>query len=70
MNQATQPGQPPSDDERARRKKAVDYARGSVRLEGFVLDEVAEALFASYVNGEIDRPELDAAVAQLDASYG
>jgi hypothetical protein len=29
-----------------------------------------EALFASHVNGEIDRPELDAAVAKLAASYG
>jgi hypothetical protein len=70
MKQATQPGQPLSDDERARRKKAVDYARGSIRLEGFVLEEEAEAPFASYVNGEIDRPEHDAAVAKLAASYG
>jgi hypothetical protein len=70
MNQATQPGPLLSDDERARRQKAIDYARGSVRLEGFVLDEEAEALFARYVNGEIDRPELDAAVAKLAHSYG
>jgi hypothetical protein len=42
----------------------------SIRLEGFVLDDAAEALFARYVQGEIDRPELDAAVAKLAASYG
>ncbi len=59
-----------SDDERRRREKAVAYARGSVRLEGFILDDAAEALFARYVQGEIDRPELDAAVAKLAASYG
>jgi hypothetical protein len=70
MTQATRVTHPLSEEERARRKKAIDYARGSVRLEGFVLDEQAEALFARYVNGEIDRPELDAAVAKLAASYG
>ncbi len=70
MTQAIHAAHPISEEERARRKKAIDYARGSVRLEGFVLDEQAEALFARYVNGEIDRPELDAAVAKLAASYG
>jgi hypothetical protein len=70
MNQTTQPGQPLSAEERARRQKAIDYARGSVRLEGFILDDAAEALFARYVEGEIDRPALDAAVAKLAASYG
>ncbi|WP_158744933.1 antitoxin VbhA family protein [Acidisphaera sp. L21] len=70
MNQTKQQGRPLSAGERARRKKAIDYARGSVRLEGFVLDDAAEALFACYVQGEIDRRELDAAVAGLAASYG
>jgi hypothetical protein len=31
--------------ERTRPQKAIDYARGSLRLEGFVLDETSEALF-------------------------
>jgi hypothetical protein len=70
MTEATRPGPSLSADERARRKKAIDYARGSVRLEGSILDDRAEALFGRYVNGEIDRSELDAAVAELAASYG
>jgi hypothetical protein len=70
MTQASHVAHPLSDEERARRKKAINYARGSLRLEGFVLDEKAEPLFSRYVNGEIDRPELDAAVAKLAASYG
>jgi hypothetical protein len=70
MTQATQPGPLPSDDERARRQKTIDYARGSVRLDGFVLNEEAEALLARDVNGEMNRPELAAAVAKLATSYG
>ena len=70
MNQTTQPSQPLSAEERARRKKAIDYARSSVRLEGFVLDDAVSALFVRYVQGAIDRRELDAAVAGLAASYG
>ncbi len=59
-----------SEDERARRKAAVDTGRGSVRLEGFILDEQAEALFARYVDGELDNAELNEAVLKLGASYG
>ena len=70
MTEATRPGPPLSVDERARRKKAIDYARGRVRLEGFILDDWVEALFARYVNGEIDRHGLDAAVADLAVAYG
>jgi hypothetical protein len=51
-----------SDAERAKRKAAVDYARGSVRLEGFVLSEFAEDLNRRYINGEITRAEKTAAV--------
>jgi hypothetical protein len=51
-----------SSAERARRKAAVDYARGSVRLEGFVLSEFAEDLNRRYVNGEITRAEKTAAL--------
>jgi Antitoxin VbhA len=70
MTKATRPGPPLCPDERTRRKKAIDYARGSVRLEGFILDDRAEALFARYVNSEIDRHGLDAAVADLAVAYG
>ena len=51
-----------SDTERNRRQNAVDYARASVRLEGFVLDPDIEALNARYVNGELTSEELTAAI--------
>ena len=54
-----------SPEERARRQKAVDFARGSVRLEGFVLDDAAERLFARYVAGALSREELNAEVLKL-----
>lgn len=59
-----------TDEERGRRRKAIDTARASVRLEGLVLDEGSEALFARYVDGEMTRPELNEAVQKLAASYG
>jgi hypothetical protein len=61
---------PISEEERARRKAAIDTGRASVRLEGFILDEQAEALFARYVDGELDNSELNEAVLKLGASYG
>ena len=48
--------------ERARRKAAVDYGRGSVRLEGFVLSPEAEELNRRYVDGEITSVEHSAAI--------
>jgi len=50
--------------QRERRKQAIDFARGSVRLEGFVLDDQTEALFARYIDGDLDRPGLTAAILQ------
>ena len=44
-------------EERARRKAAVDYARGSVRLEGFIVSPFAEELNRRYIDGEITRKE-------------
>ena len=49
-------------EERARRKAAVDYGRGSVRLEGFVVSDFAEALNRRYIDGEITRAEFTAAI--------
>ena len=46
-----------SPEERARRKAAVDYARGSVRLEGFIVSPFAEELNRRYIDGEITRKE-------------
>ncbi len=53
---------PISDDERHRRQKAVDYARGSVRLEGFIISPDIEALNQRYVDGELTSDELTAAI--------
>jgi hypothetical protein len=49
-----------SAEERARRKAAVDYARGSVRLEGFIVSPFAEDLNRRYIDGEITSAELTA----------
>lgn len=46
-----------SSEERARRLAAVNFARGSVRLEGFVIGEKAELLGKRYVDGEITLAE-------------
>ena len=51
-----------STEERARRKAAVDYARHSVALEGFVVSATAEALNRRYIDGEITSAELSAAI--------
>lgn len=53
------------DQERTRREDAVQFARNSVRLEGFTLSEDAEALFARYIRGELTNPELNDAVRKL-----
>ena len=62
MDRAAQATPTISDDERRRRQKAVDYARGSVRLEGFVLDDDINALNQRYVDGELTSEELTAAI--------
>ena len=46
--------------ERQARQDAVDHARASVRLSGFILSPEAEALFARYVRGELTSDELTA----------
>ena len=51
-----------SAEERARRQEAIDYARGSMRLEGFVSSAFAEDLNRRYIDGEITRAELTAAL--------
>ncbi len=49
-------------DEKVRRTKAVEYARASVRLEGFVLDTETEELNRRYIEGEITSDEHSAAI--------
>ena len=57
MNTIAKPGQLQpqiSEQERERRKEAVDYARASVGLEGFKIGEAAEQHAHRFINGEID----------------
>lgn len=49
-----------NEGERRDRQAAVDQARASVRLSGFILSPEAEALFARYVRGELTSDELTA----------
>ena len=49
-------------EERARRKTIVDYARGSVRLEGFVVTPFAEELYGRYIGGELSLKEIGAKI--------
>ena len=49
-------------EERARRQKAVDSARRSIRLEGFELDAETEALNQRYIDGEMTSLEHSAAI--------
>ena len=59
------PKPPISPEERARRREAVDFARGNVRLSGFILDPQTEALNARYIAGELDHDELNEAIKAL-----
>jgi Antitoxin VbhA len=40
--------------ESAKRKAAIDFARGSVRLEGVVLSSEIESINQQYIDGQID----------------
>ncbi|HRE16438.1 MAG TPA: antitoxin VbhA family protein [Rhodocyclaceae bacterium] len=47
-----------TEPEKEKRRKAVDFARGSVRLEGFILSQEEEALLTRYINGELTSDEV------------
>ena len=51
-----------SPEERARRQEAVDYARGSARLEGFIVSPEVEEMNRRYIDGEMTSQELTAAI--------
>ena len=62
---------PISDAERSRRKREIDFARGSVRYEGGILSDEVERLNACYIDGEIDGDELTAAIlASVTVKHG
>jgi hypothetical protein len=46
-----------SAEESARRRAEVDFARGSVRFEGFILGADIEAINERYINGELTSDE-------------
>ncbi len=54
-----------SDEERSQRRRGIAVARGSVRLEGFVISPGAEAIAERYIDGELDIDEYIAAVKAL-----
>ncbi len=54
-----------SQQERAKREAAIRFARNSVRLEGFHLNQEAEVLNQRYVSGEITDGEHTAALLAL-----
>lgn len=61
---------PISEDERARRQREIDFARGSVAYEGGVLTDEVERLNARYVAGEINGDELTAAILAGTVRHG
>ena len=46
-----------SDEEHARRRDAINFARGSVRFEGVVLSDIVEAINTRFIDGEISLDE-------------
>jgi len=46
-----------SAEERAKRQRAVDFARGSVRFEGFILSPEVEELNRRFIEGELTSEE-------------
>lgn len=46
-----------STDEKQKRAEAVQFAMGSVRLEGVILPEEVLSLNTRFINGEIDNAE-------------
>ena len=46
-----------SEEEKTRRQKTINFARGSVRYEGVILSNEQEALNERYINGELSQAE-------------
>jgi hypothetical protein len=56
---------PISDDERERRRYAIDFGRGSVRYEGGILSPEVESLNARFIDGKISLEELIASIRTI-----
>jgi hypothetical protein len=52
--------------EKMRRKEANDFTIANLGLSGFIVSEEVQALSQSFVNGEIDRDELNALMMQTE----
>jgi hypothetical protein len=50
---------------RSKRIAALNYARGSVRLEGFILSARVEAIHQQYIDGKITTEERIQAIIRL-----
>ncbi len=50
---------------RSKRIAALNYARGSVRLEGFILTDEAEAIHQQYIDGKITSEERIEAIIRM-----
>lgn len=46
-----------TEQEKQRRKKVIDFARGNVRYEGVILSPEVEILNQKFINGEISNEE-------------
>ncbi len=58
-----------SDEERASRLAAIEFARRSVRLEGIILHPALNALNQLFINGDIDDDEhVHRCLAAIDAA--
>lgn len=58
----TQHKTPIYDEEKKRRKAAIDFARGSVRFEGVILAAKVEDINSRFINGELTGDEHVAAI--------
>jgi len=56
-----------SAEERARRQRAIDFARGSVRFEGLIPSPEGEQINQRFISGEIT---IEEALAEVGALYG
>lgn len=57
-------------EEKNRRQKVIDFARGNVRYEGVILSEEVETINQRYINGEFSDEEHSAlGIAQLKKEF-
>ena len=54
-----------SEDEKAKRKDAIDFARRSVQYEGVTLDKEIEGVNQQYINGELTIDEFSLTIDRI-----